>query len=73
MKTRYKYLLLVSIILVFFIFNFSGCKGEDENEKQITQQAAQPTESDKKAELESRKEIKPKEIAKEKEGKDIDN
>ena len=45
-----KYFVLVSVILAFFIFNLSDCKGKKKEETQISQQAAPTTEQAKKPE-----------------------
>ena len=43
MRRGMKSFVLVSIILAFFIFNLSGCKGKKEEETQISPQVAQET------------------------------
>ncbi|MCK4645900.1 MAG: hypothetical protein KAU46_06580 [Candidatus Aminicenantes bacterium] len=61
MKTGMKSFVLVSIILAFFTFSLSGCKGKKEEETQISQQAAQTKEKAKKPEPETKEEAKQEE------------
>ena len=63
MKTGMKSFVLVSIILAFFIFNLTGCKGKKEEETQISQQAAQIMDDVEKVEPKPKEEVKREEEA----------
>jgi hypothetical protein len=64
-ESEMKYFVLVSVILAFFIFNLSDCKGKSEEETQISQQAAQETGEVNTAKSEPRGESKLEKEAKE--------